>query len=142
MLDPQEPQDPLREMFRQAAASGQSRSRAVPVARIAERARHAHRRRLAVAAGAACLLFAGGGVTAAALLSDGPAPVVPANSPSPSPSPPAEPPSPVETTLPPPTGSTSPTTSTGTSTSTSTGIPGDPSASATWPSGRTTTSPP
>lgn len=37
MLDPQEPQDPLREMFRQAAASGQARARAVPVARIAER---------------------------------------------------------------------------------------------------------
>lgn len=57
MLDPQDPQDaqdprdPLREMFRQVAASGQARAHAVPVARIAERARRVHRRRVALAAG-------------------------------------------------------------------------------------------
>ncbi|MCB8901993.1 MULTISPECIES: hypothetical protein [unclassified Streptomyces] len=133
MLDPQDaqdPRDPLRDMFRQAAASGQARARAVSVARIAERARRAHRRRVAVAAGAACLILAGGGVTAAALLSDAPTPVVPAVSPS------ADAPSPGETTGPPLSSSTAP------GSPTQEGPDGDPSATTTEPSGRVTTSPP
>ncbi|MFD9051841.1 superantigen-like protein SSL4 [Streptomyces zaomyceticus] len=132
MLDPQDaqdPRDPLREMFLQAAAFGQARAHAVPVARIAERARRAHRRRVALAAGAACLVLAGGGVTAAALLSDAPTPVVPAVSPS------ADAPSPGETTSPPLSSSTAP------GSPTQDGPAGDPSAT-TDPSGRVTTSPP
>ncbi|WP_306324530.1 hypothetical protein [Streptomyces venezuelae] len=130
MLDPQDPQDPLREMFRQAAASGQARTRAVPVARIAERARRAHRRRLALAAGVAGLVLAGGGLTAAALLSDMPAPVVPAVSPS------VDLPSPGETTGPPSSATTEPGPPTPGSTT------GGASATTTQPTGRGTTTPP
>ncbi|WP_432094014.1 hypothetical protein [Streptomyces sp. bgisy100] len=94
--------DPLRFLFREAAATGQARAESAPVSRIAERGRLARRRRIAVCAACACLFLGGTGAAAAGFLTgpgrpgtSGPAdvPPVPETSSLPSPTGPSATPS-------------------------------------------------
>lgn len=82
-------QDPLRSLFREAAAAGQSGIGLPPVSVIARRGEKARRRRIAGIAVACCLLLAGSGVALAALLPAEPGPTLPATTPSPSPAAPS-----------------------------------------------------
>ncbi|MER5968230.1 hypothetical protein ABT112_00530 [Streptomyces sp. NPDC002055] len=94
--------DPLRLLFREAAATGQARAESAPVSRIAERGRLARRRRIAACAACACLFLGGTGAAVAGFLTgpgrtgtSGPAdaPPVPETSSLPSPSGPSAAPS-------------------------------------------------
>ncbi|MFF3763812.1 hypothetical protein ACFYYR_06930 [Streptomyces sp. NPDC001922] len=60
--------DPLRLLFREAAATGQARADSAPVSLIAERGRLARRRRIAACAACACLLLGGTGAAVAGFL--------------------------------------------------------------------------
>ncbi|MFE7399192.1 hypothetical protein [Streptomyces sp. NPDC057557] len=83
-----EPQDPLRSLFKEAAASGQSRARSAPLSFITERAEQVRRRRILALAVGVCLVFSGTGAAVAALLPDSTGTTVPATTPStPRPSP-------------------------------------------------------
>ncbi|MDQ0794265.1 hypothetical protein [Streptomyces sp. B1I3] len=99
-----EPHDPLRSLFEQAAAAGRSRAVPAPMARIAERGRRAHRRRLAALA-AGCLVLVGGTVATSTSLRSAPAPAAPATGATHSTPPPAPAPT---TGLPPSSGGPSP----------------------------------
>ncbi|MFE5092665.1 hypothetical protein ACFRCI_20490 [Streptomyces sp. NPDC056638] len=97
-----EPQDPLRSLFKEAAASGQSRARSAPLSFITERAEQVRRRRILALAVGVCLVFSGTGAAVAALLPDSTGTTVPATTPStPRPSPVPSLPSSPRTSLPP-----------------------------------------
>ncbi|MGW2089302.1 hypothetical protein [Streptomyces sp. NPDC001880] len=81
-----EAHDPLRSLFKEAAAAGQSRARSAPPSYITERGERARRRRIVVLAVGACLFFSGTGVAVASLVPDGTGTTVPATTPSPVPS--------------------------------------------------------
>ncbi|MFG2628979.1 hypothetical protein [Streptomyces sp. NPDC048473] len=103
-----EPQDPLRSLFKEAAATGQSRARSAPLSFITERAERMRRRRILALAVGACLVFSGAGAAVAELLPDSTGTTVPATTPStPRPSPVSSLPSSPRTS-PPPTGMPSP----------------------------------
>ncbi|MFF8715151.1 hypothetical protein ACF07T_27465 [Streptomyces sp. NPDC015184] len=105
-----ESHDPLRSLFKEAAATGQARARSAPASYITERGVRAHRRRMVALAVGACLVLSGAGAGVASLLPDSPGTTVPATTPSPVPSPSPSPtkpspsmssPSSPQTTLPP-----------------------------------------
>ncbi|WP_405686945.1 hypothetical protein [Streptomyces sp. NBC_00057] len=99
-----EPQDPLRSLFKEAAATGQSRARSAPLSIITERAEQVRRRRILALAVGVCLVFSGTGAAVAALLPDSTSTstTVPATTPSsPRPSPASSLPSSPRTSLPP-----------------------------------------
>lgn len=103
-----ESQDPLRSLFKEAAATGQSRARSAPLSFITERAEQVRRRRILALAVGVCLVFSGAGAAVAALLPDSTSTTVPATTPStPRPSPVSSLPSSPRTS-PPPMGSPSP----------------------------------
>ncbi|SED90371.1 hypothetical protein SAMN05428945_5978 [Streptomyces sp. 2224.1] len=79
-----EPHDLLRSLFQEAASTGQSRARCAPVELVARRGERLRRRRIATLAAGACLVFAGTGAAAVALLPGSPSTGVPAVTPSPS----------------------------------------------------------
>ncbi|MEU3065012.1 hypothetical protein AB0P12_26080 [Streptomyces subrutilus] len=123
--------DPLRSLFREAAAAGRSGADLPPVSVIARRGERARRRRIAGYGLAACLVLGSAGALVAGLLPGGGGAPLPATSPSapwPSPSPstvstqgPPEPSSSMSRTPPPaettrPTGSTLPPVPSGTTT--------------------------
>ncbi|GGT62593.1 hypothetical protein P6B95_20870 [Streptomyces atratus] len=101
-----EPQDPLRSLFKEAAATGQSRARSAPLSFIAERAEQVRRRRILALAVGVCLVFSGTGVAVAALLPDSTGTTVPATPSTPRPSPASSLPSSPRTS--PPSASSSP----------------------------------
>ncbi|MGW1411780.1 hypothetical protein [Streptomyces sp. NPDC002403] len=137
-----EAHDPLRSLFKEAAAAGQSRARSAPPSYIAERGERARRRRIVALAVGACLVFSGTGAAVASLVPDGTDTTVPATTPSPVPSPrlspspsspgsPSSTPSSPRTTLPPTSSSSdSPSTSPATPPVTS---PATPNGSVTFP---------
>ncbi|MEU6013927.1 hypothetical protein ABZ826_07600 [Streptomyces sp. NPDC047515] len=99
-----EPHDPLRSLFKEAAAAGQSRAHSAPPSFITERGERVHRRRILALAVGACLVFSGAGAAAASLLPESPDTSVPATTPStPRPSPASSLPDSPRTS-PPPTG--------------------------------------
>ncbi|MFF2328791.1 MULTISPECIES: hypothetical protein [unclassified Streptomyces] len=116
-----EAHDPLRSLFKEAAATGQSRARSVPLSRVTERVERVRRRRILALAVGACLVLSGTGAVVTALLPDSTNTVVPATTPFPRPSPQPSPPH----TSPPPVDSPTP----GTSTSATTGTPGSSATS-------------
>lgn len=89
-----EPQDPLRSLFKEAAATGQSRARSAPLSFITERAEQVRRRRILALAVGVCLVFSGTGAAVAALLPDSTGTTVPATPSTPRPSPASSLPSP------------------------------------------------
>ncbi|MFB6712353.1 MULTISPECIES: hypothetical protein [unclassified Streptomyces] len=78
-----EPHDPLRSLFKEAAAAGQSRALSAPPSFITERGERVHRRRIVALAVGACLVFSGAGAAAASLLPASPDTSVPATTPTP-----------------------------------------------------------
>ncbi|MEU9622874.1 MULTISPECIES: hypothetical protein [unclassified Streptomyces] len=83
-----EPNDPLRSLFKEAAATGQSRARSAPPSYITERGERVRRRRVVALAVGACLVLSGTGAAMATLLPDNPGTTVPATTPTtPKPSP-------------------------------------------------------
>ncbi|WP_326766765.1 hypothetical protein OG978_21395 [Streptomyces sp. NBC_01591] len=82
-----ESHDPLRSVFKEAAAVGQSRARSAPPSFITERGERARRRRIVALAVGACLVFSGTGAAVASLVPDSTGTTVPATTPSPVPSP-------------------------------------------------------
>ncbi|SFY40913.1 hypothetical protein OH786_16530 [Streptomyces atratus] len=82
-----EAHDPLRSLFKEAAAAGQSSARSAPTSYITERGERARRRRIVALAVGACLVFSGTGAAVASLVPDGTGTTAPANTPSPVPSP-------------------------------------------------------
>lgn len=78
-----EPHDPLRSLFKEAAAAGQSRALSAPPSFITERGERVHRRRIVALAVGACLVFSGAGAAAASLLPASPDTSVPATTPAP-----------------------------------------------------------
>ncbi|MFE7615678.1 hypothetical protein [Streptomyces sp. NPDC057496] len=145
-----ESQDPLRSLFKEAAATGQARARSAPASYITERGARAHRRRMVALAVGACLVFSGAGAAVASLLPDSPGTTVPATTPSPVPSPSPSPtkPSPStsspaspqttdpQTTLPPsytPSSGGNPSNAPGSPTQTPSKTPASPTRSATLP---------
>ncbi|MGW9117585.1 hypothetical protein ACWGRV_13235 [Streptomyces sp. NPDC055663] len=82
-----EAHDPLRSLFKEAAAAGQSRALSAPPSYITERGERARRRRIVALAVGACLVFSGTGAAVASLVPDGTGTTVPATTPSPVPSP-------------------------------------------------------
>ncbi|MEU9315763.1 hypothetical protein [Streptomyces sp. NPDC048295] len=82
-----EAHDPLRSLFKEAAAAGQSRACSAPPSYITERGERARRRRIVALAVGACLVFSGTGAAVASLVPDGTGTTVPATTPSPVPSP-------------------------------------------------------
>ncbi|MEE1768427.1 hypothetical protein PUR34_09685 [Streptomyces sp. JV185] len=82
-----EAHDPLRSLFKEAAAAGQSRAHSAPPSYITERGERARRRRIVALAVGACLVFSGTGAAVASLVPDGTGTTVPATTPSPVPSP-------------------------------------------------------
>ncbi|MCL7496690.1 hypothetical protein M8I34_35570 [Streptomyces sp. MCA2] len=79
-----EPHDLLRSLFQEAASTGQARARYAPVSLVTRRGERMRRRRIASLAVGACLVFAGTGAAAAALLPGTQGTSVPAVTPSPS----------------------------------------------------------
>ncbi|MFI6729199.1 hypothetical protein NRF20_25790 [Streptomyces sp. R-74717] len=97
-----ESRDPLRSLFKEAAATGQLRARSAPLSFITERAAQVRRRRILALAVGVCLVFSGTGAAVAALLPDSAGTTVPATTPStPRPSPVSSLPSSPRTSLPP-----------------------------------------
>ncbi|GGV95785.1 hypothetical protein GCM10015535_63910 [Streptomyces gelaticus] len=82
-----EAHDPLRSLFKEAAAAGQSRARSVPPSYITERGERVRRRRIVALAVGACLVFSGTGAAVASLVPDSTGTTGPATTPSPGPSP-------------------------------------------------------
>ncbi|MFI5771863.1 hypothetical protein ACIA74_25690 [Streptomyces sp. NPDC051658] len=82
-----EPHDPLRSLFKEAAAAGQARARSAPSSVITERGERVRRRRIVALAVGACLAFSGTGAAVASLVPDSTGTTVPATTPSPAPSP-------------------------------------------------------
>ncbi|MCX4730740.1 hypothetical protein [Streptomyces sp. NBC_01363] len=82
-----EPHDPLRSLFKEAAAAGQARARSAPSSVITERGERVRRRRIVALAVGACLAFSGTGAAVASLVPDSTGTTVPATTPSPVPSP-------------------------------------------------------
>ncbi|MGW2105566.1 hypothetical protein [Streptomyces sp. NPDC001948] len=82
-----EAHDPLRSLFKEAAAAGRSRALSAPPSYITERGERARRRRIVALAVGACLVFSGTGAAVASLVPDGTGTTVPATTPSPVPSP-------------------------------------------------------
>ncbi|WP_327258845.1 hypothetical protein [Streptomyces sp. NBC_01240] len=100
-----EPDDPLRSLFKEAAATGRSRARSAPLSYITAHGQRVRRHRILVLAVGACLVFSGTGAAVATFLSGSTRTTVPATTPSaPQPSPMLSPPR----TSPPPTGAPSP----------------------------------
>ncbi|MGW7573828.1 hypothetical protein [Streptomyces sp. NPDC054765] len=79
-----EPHDPLRSLFEEAASTGQSRACPAPVSLVTRSGERVRRRRIAALVVGACLVFAGTGAAAAALLPGDSDTTVPAVTPSPS----------------------------------------------------------
>ncbi|MFD4758687.1 hypothetical protein ACFWOJ_07285 [Streptomyces sp. NPDC058439] len=105
-----EPDDPLRSLFKEAAATGRSRARSAPLSYITARGQRVRRHRILVLAVGACLVFSGTGAAVATFLSGSTRTTVPATTPSaPQPSPMLSPPraSPPSTSAPSPDRSTS-----------------------------------
>ncbi|MFD7495614.1 hypothetical protein ACFV8T_24880 [Streptomyces sp. NPDC059832] len=82
-----EPHDPLRSLFKEAAAAGQARARSAPSSVITERGERVRRRRIVALTVGACLAFSGTGAAVASLVPDNTGTTVPATTPSPAPSP-------------------------------------------------------
>ncbi|MFB6815291.1 hypothetical protein ACFCV8_12170 [Streptomyces sp. NPDC056347] len=82
-----DPNDPLRSLFKEAAAAGQSRARSAPPSYITARGERVRRNRTVGLAVAACLVFSGTGAAVVSLLPDSPGTSVPATTPSPRPKP-------------------------------------------------------
>ncbi|MFF2405396.1 hypothetical protein [Streptomyces sp. NPDC058092] len=100
-----EADDPLRSLFKEAAAAGRFRARSAPPSYITARGERVRRHRILALAVGACLVFSGTGAAVATLLPDSTGTIVPATTPSaPQPSPLLSPPR----TSPPPTGAPSP----------------------------------
>ncbi|MFB6617153.1 hypothetical protein ACIGFK_17170 [Streptomyces sp. NPDC085524] len=94
MPDPYD-HDPLRSLFREAAAAGRSRASLPPVSAIAVRGEKARRRRIAGFALACCLVLGASGAAVAAFLPRDAGPGLPATTPpplAPSPAPNQSPP--------------------------------------------------
>ncbi|WP_406383564.1 hypothetical protein [Streptomyces sp. NBC_01618] len=105
-----EPDDPLRSLLKEAAATGRSRARSAPPSYITARGQRVRRHRILVLAVGACLVLSGTGAAVATLLPDSTGTTVPATTPSaPLPSPLLSPPrtSPSATGTPSPDRSTS-----------------------------------
>jgi hypothetical protein len=132
-----ESHDPLRSLFKEAAAAGQSRARSAPPSFIAERGERVRRRRILALAVGACLVFSGAGAAVASLVPDSTGTTVPADTPSPAPSPrlSPSPTSPSSSSFSPSSPRTSPPPSNSPSDdpSTWTTSPGTPTRSATFP---------
>ncbi|MFF2012596.1 hypothetical protein ACFVWY_26470 [Streptomyces sp. NPDC058195] len=82
-----DPHDPLRSLFKEAAAAGQSRARSAPPSYITARGERARRHRMVGLAVGACLVLSGTGAAVVSLLPGSPGTTVPAVTPSPRPSP-------------------------------------------------------
>ncbi|MFE7359051.1 hypothetical protein ACFU8Q_39700 [Streptomyces sp. NPDC057543] len=105
-----EAEDPLRSLFKEAAATGRSHARSAPPSYITARGQRVRRHRILVLVVGACLVFSGTGAAVATLLPDSTGTTVPATTPSaPQPSPTLSPPrtSPPSTSAPSPDRSTS-----------------------------------